>query len=217
MTIRAALFDLDGTLTRIDTARLYVRYQRDIGEVGPLMALRVAKWAFQYSLGIIDAPKVAAQALAQLRGYPEEAMTWRCDDWARRYVAPHVMDGAREAIAHHRREGHLLAMVTGSSIYASTPIARSLGIPHVVATELEVVDGVFTVNVVHPLCYAHGKIEKARRLLDPLGIALSECVFYSDSTTDVPLLEAAGQAICVNPDRRLGWQAKRRGWPVHRW
>jgi len=217
VTIKAALFDLDGTITRVDTARLYVRYQRDNREVSPLMVLRVAAWALQYSLGVIDVPKVAGKALAQLRGTPEEAMTWRCDDWARRYVAPHIMDGAREAIERHRASGHLLAMVTGSTVYASRPLARALGIPHVVATELEVEGGRFTGRVVEPMCYADAKIVKARRLLDPLGITLSECIFYSDSNTDLPLLAAAGEAMCVNPDLRLAREAKRRGWPVSRW
>ena len=217
MTIKAALFDLDGTITRIDTARLYVRYQRDHGEVSAFMAMRAAVWALQYSFGVIDVPKVAGKALAQLRGASEEAMTWRCDDWARRYVAPHIMDGAREAIAFHRAEGHLLAMVTGSTVYASRPLARALGIPNVVATRLEVEDGRFTGRVILPMCYAEAKITLSRQLLDPLGITLAECVFYSDSTTDVPLLAAAGEAICINPDLRLAREAKRRGWPVRRW
>ena len=217
MTIRAALFDLDGTITRVDTARLYVRYQRDHGEVSAFMAMRAAAWALQYSFGIIDVPKVAGKALAQLRGASEEAMTWRCDDWARRYVAPHIMDGARRAIDHHRREGHLLALVTGSTVYASRPLARALGIPHVLATELEVDDGRFTGRVVMPMCYAEGKIAKARQLLEPLGISLADCIFYSDSGHDLPLLRAAGEAICVNPDLRLGREAKRRGWPIAQW
>lgn len=215
--IRAALFDLDKTITRIDTAQLYIRYQRHLGEVGPLLTLRVAAWALQYTFGVLDAPKVAEKALKALRGFPEEALTWRCDDWARNYVAPHVTDGARNAIASHHARGHLVAMVTGSSIYASRPLARSLGIPHVVATELEVSGTVFTGRVVDPLCYGAGKIVRAKRLLDPLGIALTECVFYSDSLTDLPLLSAVGEAVCVNPDPRLSREAKRRGWPVLRW
>jgi HAD superfamily hydrolase (TIGR01490 family) len=215
--IRAALFDLDKTITRIDTAQLYIRYQRTLGEVSPLTVLRVAGWALQYTLGVIDAPKVATKALRSLAGFPEESMTWRCDDWNRNYVSPHITDGARQAIERHRGLGHALGIVTGSSIYASRPLARALGIPLLAATELTVEDGRFTGDFVKPLCYGEGKIEKARKLLDPLGIALSECVFYSDSLTDVPLLEVCGEAVCVNPDPRLAREAKRRGWPIQRW
>ena len=217
MTIRAALFDLDGTITRVDTARLYVRYQRDLGEVPLSTALRVAGWVLQHRLGIVDAPKVAASALGTLAGFSEEAMVWRCDDWARRYVGPHIMDGAREAIAHHARAGHLLVMVTGSTIYSARPLARSLGIPHVLATELEVADGRFTGGLRGELCYAEGKITKTEGLLAPLGISLDECVFYSDSTTDLPLLSRVREAVCVNPDPRLRRTARQRGWAIRDW
>ena len=72
MTRRAAFFDMDRTLVRKDTSALYTRYRRDLGEATMKDALQVGWWALQYTLGVIDAPRVAAQALANFRGKEEQ-------------------------------------------------------------------------------------------------------------------------------------------------
>jgi HAD superfamily hydrolase (TIGR01490 family) len=214
---RLALFDMDRTLVRVETASLYVRYQREIGEATVRDSARVAWWVALYTFNLIDAPRVAERALAGLRGTPETVLSSRCDDWFRRYVEPHVCDAARLAVAKHLCDGDQVAIVTGASSYAARPLARALRIPHVCATELEVRDGVFTGRPVHPLCYGVGKVARARALAARLGLELRDAVFYSDSVTDLPLLELVRSPVVVNPDPRLAREARRRGWRVERW
>lgn len=216
--MRAALFDMDRTLVRKETASLYVRYQRAIGEATRRDMLRVVYWVTQYTMGMIDAPDVAARAARQLAGMPESVMAARCDDWFRRYVETHVCDLGRRAVERHRERGELLAIVTGASPYAARPLARRLGIPHVVASELEVgANGSFTGRFMDPLCYGSGKIVRARKLAEQHGFALEEATFYSDSFTDLPLLEAVKEPVIVNPDPRLERLAKKRGWRIEAW
>ncbi len=216
--MRAALFDMDRTLIRRETGTLYVRYQHAIGEATRRDLLRVLYWVTQYTLGVIDAPAVAAKAALQLEGTSEMAMATRCDDWFLRYVEPHVCDLGRRAVEHHRAQGDLLAIVTGASPYAAQPLARRLGIPHVVASELEVDDhGIFTGRFVSPLCYGDGKIVRAKRLADEHGFALEESTFYSDSFTDLPLLEAVREPVVINPDPRLERVARKRRWRIETW
>lgn len=216
--MRAALFDMDRTLVRRETASLYVRYQRSVGEAGVRDALKVLYWVTQYTLGIVDAPEVASRAARSLAGTPELVMSARCDDWFRRFVEPHVCDLGRRAVEHHRARGEVLAIVTGASPYAARPLARRLGIPHVVASELEVDgEGCFTGRFEAPLCYGHGKIVRAQRLAESLGFELAEATFYSDSYTDLPLLEHVREPVVVNPDPRLARVARKRGWRVERW
>jgi HAD superfamily hydrolase (TIGR01490 family) len=216
--MRAALFDMDRTLIRRETGTLYVRYQHAIGEATRRDLLRVLYWVTQYTLGVIDAPAVAAKAALQLEGTSESAMATRCDDWFRRYVERHVCDLGRRAVEHHRAQGDLLAIVTGASPYAAHPLARRLGIPHVVASELEVDErGMFTGRFVSPLCYGQGKIVRAKRLAEAHGFELEESTFYSDSYTDLPLLEAVREPVVINPDPRLERIAKKRGWRIEAW
>lgn len=216
--MRAALFDMDRTLVRKETASLYVRYQRSIGEARRRDMLRVIYWVTQYTMGMIDAPDVAARVAKSLAGMPESVMAARCDDWFRRYVEEHVCDLGRRAVEHHRAQGDLLAIVTGASPYAAQPLARRLRIPHVVASELEVAtDGSFTGKFVEPLCYGTGKIVRAQRLAQEHGFTLGESTFYSDSFTDLPLLEAVAEPVIVNPDPRLERLARKRGWRIESW
>jgi len=216
--MRAALFDMDRTLVRKETASLYVRYQRELGEARRRDLLRVTFWVAQYTLGVIDAPDVAKRALRSLAGTSESAMSARCDDWFRRWVEPHVCDLGRRAVERHRERGDLLAIVTGASSYAAWPLARRLGIPHLVSSELEVDDtGRFTGHFVAPLCIGEGKVERTKRFAAELGFALEEASFYSDSYTDLPLLELVAEPVAINPDPRLRRIATKRGWRVETW
>lgn len=214
---RAALFDLDRTLVRVETASLYVRYQREIGEATTVDILRTLFWVAQYTLGILDAEKVAARVAATLTGTREQAMIDKCERWVERDVMPHVGPIARATVERHRQAGDLLAIVTGASPYASKPVARRLGIPHVLASDLEVEHGSFTGRYSPPLCYGRGKIIRVERLAREKNFDLRDAVFYSDSYTDLPLLSAVGEPVVVNPDPRLAREAKRRSWRVERW
>lgn len=215
---RAALFDMDRTLLRTETASLYVRYQRDIGEATLADLARTLYWVGQYTLGILDAERVAERALRTLRGLPETVMAARCDDWFRLYVEPHITDGGREAVRRHQAAGDLCAIVTGASRYVSAPLAQRLKIPLLVSSVLEVdAEGRFTGRAEQPLCLGEGKLHRARALAEAQGFRLSDATFYSDSISDLPLLELVGEPVAVNPDPRLRRVAERRGWRVERW
>lgn len=215
---RLALFDMDRTLVRKNTASLYVAYQREIGEATLVDSVRVGYWLVQYTLGIVDAEAVAVRVLKTVAGMHETVMAARCDDWFRRHVAKHVGCDARRAVDRHLEAGDVCAIVTGGTRYAANPLARSLRIPHVIASELERdALGRFTGRHVAPLCYGHGKIARSESLADAHGSTLRDAVFYSDSISDLPLLERVGTPVVVNPDPRLFRVARARGWRIERW
>jgi HAD superfamily hydrolase (TIGR01490 family) len=216
--MRAALFDLDRTLVRKETATSYVRYLQKRGGASWQDLVKVSWWVAQYTFGVLDVPDVAARTSRSLAGTPEAVLSARCDDWFRRDVEPLITDAARRAVETHRTSGDLVAIVTGASPYIARPVARHLGIEHVVASELEVgADGLFTGRIVEPFCYGHGKVTRARALAERLAFRLDEAWFYSDSWTDLPLLEAVHTPVVVNPDPRLSRVARRRAWRVERW
>ena len=144
-------------------------------------------------------------------------MISHCNEWFGESVLPHVCDAGRAAVEHHRAAGDVVAIVTSATPYAARPLAKELGIEHVLCTELEVVEGRFTGEIVEPMCYGAGKIERARELAKREGFSLSDATFYSDSITDLPLLEAVRRPVCVNPDSRLRRVARRRHWRVEHW
>jgi HAD superfamily hydrolase (TIGR01490 family) len=215
---RAALFDMDRTLVRKETASLYVKYQRDIGEATLRDLAMTLMWVGQYTLGVLDAPKVAEKVLLTIRGMPEIALAARCDDWFSRYVERYITDEGRRAVRRHREAGDLCAIVTGTSPYAAWPLARRLGIDHVVSTVFEMDEhGRFTGRPEHPLCLGDGKVTRAEMLAKACNFRLEDAIFYTDSVSDLPLLERVAEPVVVNPDPRLTRIAQRRGWRVERW
>lgn len=209
---------MDRTLLRVDSARLYTKYRRDRGEATLFDALRVGLWATQYTLGVIDAPKVAQKALEGFRGREEAWLQQSCAEWFPKYVLPEVQQAGRRAVEQHRAAGDFVAIVTGATRYVAEPVAAELGIDHVICSELEIdVDGRFTGRIVEPLCYGLGKVERTTKLAEREGFRLEEACFYSDSITDLPLLEVVKAPIVINPDRRLRRIAQKRGWPIEIW
>ena len=83
-------------------------------------------------------------------------------------------------------------------------------------TQLVVRDGRFTGEAVRPVCYGAGKIYWAERFAERQDIDLGRSYFYTDSITDLPVLERVGEPRVINPDPLLRRAAVRRGWPVAR-
>jgi HAD superfamily hydrolase (TIGR01490 family) len=212
-----ALFDMDRTLIDTHTAKLYVQFQRDLGEIGAFEAMRSSYWLLQYTFGVIDAKQVALHVLQGYRGKTDDWLRDRCQRWFQSHVRERISSIGRVRVREHLRAGHAVAIATSAVHQVAEPLARELSIPHVVCSELEVRDGELTGSFNWPLCYGQGKRERAEALLRSLGARLEQTAFYTDSITDLPLLEAVGHPIVVNPDARLRRAAKRRGWLIEDW
>ncbi len=212
-----ALFDMDRTLIDTHTAKLYIRFQRDLGEVGAFEALRTSYWLLQYTIGVIDAKQVALHVLQGYRGKSDAWLTERCQGWFKSHVREHISSIGRARVREHLKAGHAVAIATSAVRQVAEPLASELSIPHLVCSELEVRAGELTGSFDWPLCYGQGKLDRAAALLHQLGAGLEQTAFYTDSITDLPLLEAVGHPIVVNPDARLRRAARRRGWLIEDW
>ena len=192
-----ALFDLDKTLVRKHTARLYIQYEYSIGRASLAQLTKVWGWNLQYWVGAIDAEDVSIRALRWYAGRDVRALREEAAKWASESVVPHISDAARRAVDEHLSRGDFVAIATAAPSFVAEPMMKEFGID----------------------CYGHGKVERVKQLL------LRECgsddltgaVAYSDSITDEPLLSQVGKAVAVNPDPRLLRVARRRGWRIERW
>ena len=107
-----------------------------------------------------------------------------------------------------------MAIISGATRFVVEPLARRLGIEHMLYTRLEGEDGRFTGRVVEPVCFEEGKIYWIQQFIEEHDIDLAKSFFYTDSVTDMPLLDLVGHPKVVNPDPLLYRQAVRRRWPV---
>jgi HAD superfamily hydrolase (TIGR01490 family) len=128
-------------------------------------------------------------------------------------VDPLVFAEAANLIADHKLCGRDVVVVSASGEEVVGPIAKAVGATHAMATRMVVEDGKYTGEVAY-YCFGEGKAEAIRELAATEGYALEHCYAYSDSVTDLPMLEAVGHPTVVNPDRGLRKEAVARGWPV---
>ncbi|MGF1466507.1 MAG: HAD family hydrolase [Sandaracinaceae bacterium] len=213
----AAFFDLDRTLVRVNTARRYVRWRVRQRQLGVRKVLRTSYWTVQYALGLLDAERVSREAALTLQGIDEDDFRAELAAWVEGEILREITPAARAEVEARRAAGDVLAMLTSGSPYVANPVAAHLGIGHVLCTRFEVEEGRLTGRVIPPVCYGSGKVAKASAFADAHGVDLDGSRFYSDSISDVPMLERVGQPMVVNPDLRLRRLARRRGWPVLSW
>lgn len=128
-------------------------------------------------------------------------------------VNPLVFAEAADLIAGHKLCGRDVVVVSASGEEIVAPIARALGATHAMATQMVVKDGKYTGEVAF-YCYGQGKVQAIRELAAREGYSLQHCYAYSDSITDLPMLDMVGHPTAVNPDRALRKEAAARGWPV---
>jgi len=214
--VRAAFFDMDNTLLRVDTGMSWTKFLYKRGELPPKMVAKAVYWSTLYKLAVLDMEAVFTRLCLDLRGDSEAEMIAKCDVWYRDHIEREIAPAARVAVEHHRRAGHVVVLATGSTCYAARPVARGANIEHVLSSELEVEAGAFTGRA-SALCFGHHKVALAEAWAAQHGVDLAASYFYSDSYNDLPMLSRVGTAIAVNPDTRLARHARRHGWAVQRW
>ena len=146
-------------------------------------------------------------------GWDVEQVKSIVDETLHDIVDPLVFAEAADLIADHKLCGHDVVVVSASGEEIVAPIARALGATHAMATRMVVEDGQYTGEIAF-YCYGEGKAHAIRELAAREGYPLAHCYAYSDSITDLPMLEAVGHPTVVNPDRALRKEAASRGWPV---
>lgn len=209
-----AFFDMDKTLISENSGSLYMKYRYERGELRALdLALGLVAY-LRYKVGLLDIAAWSRDAMQQFRGESERAVAAEAGEWFEARVLPTLYPEAVDAVRWHQAQGHVVAIVSGATRYVVQPLAEHLGVRHFLYTRLEVESGRFTGRVIDPICFEEGKIYWLQQLVDAQRIDLARSWFYTDSITDLPLLDLVGHPVVTNPDPRLYREARRRCWPV---
>jgi HAD superfamily hydrolase (TIGR01490 family) len=213
-----ALFDLDNTLLACDSDYEWGQFLVDRGVIArEEYESQNAAFYEQYKAGTLDIHEFLGFALRPLAAHPgAELERWHAEFMATR-IRPAIGAKARALVRSHLEARDLCAVVTATNSFVTGPIARELGVPHLVATEPERVNGRFTGRVAGAPCFREGKIARVEAWLAAEGRSLGgfgRSTFYSDSHNDLALLERVSHPVAVDPDPALAAEARRRGWPV---
>lgn len=134
-----------------------------------------------------------------------------------KHILPNIFSEAIDTIEDYRGKGFLVCLATATSDYVAYKIQAQVSADLVISNTSTVRNNRLTDGLSNPICYGIGKKAAAYQLAQEKAVSLSECAFYSDSRTDLPLLEAVGEPVIVNPRRIDGWYRRLNNYSVVRW
>lgn len=218
--MEAAFFDLDKTVIAKSSTLAMGRPMVKEGLISRGDALRSLYAQLVYRLQGADEIKMERmrEALQEIsKGWLQEDVQRLIDTALIDLLEPSIHPEALELISEHREAGRRVYLVSSSGIEVVRTFATFVGIPHVIATRPEVdAEGRYTGEMTF-YCYGTGKQQAMRAEAEMIGIDLARSFAYSDSITDLPMLETVGNPFAVNPDKDLRSVAQDREWPVLEW
>jgi len=214
--IDAAFFDLDRTLMAGTSAFYFAKaayregmlpLPRMIADAGSALMFRLLGASDEKSEALRD------RILASVAGTPQEDLM-RFVPAVVEELIDKVRPEAQALVDMHMEAGRDVWIISASPVEVVAELAKALGMTGGLGTESEVVDGTYTGRLAAPFCYGEGKAERMHKLAAERGYDLTRCYAYSDSASDLPMMQIVGHPVAVNPDRPLTAVAHRRGWPV---
>jgi HAD superfamily hydrolase (TIGR01490 family) len=212
----AAFFDLDKTVIAKSSTLAFSKPFFDQGLLSRRAVLKSSYAQFLFMMSGADheqMDRMRSYVTGMCTGWDVEQVKSIVDETLHDIVDPLVFAEAAELIADHKLCGRDVVIVSASGEEVVAPIARALGATHAMATRMVVADGKYTGDVAF-YCFGEAKAQAIRELAAQEGYPLEHCYAYSDSSTDLPMLEAVGHPAVVNPDRALRKEAATRDWPV---
>ncbi len=212
----AAFFDLDRTLISGSSAFTLAIQARRAGMIPTSEFVRDAVGALTFKLfGASDdtTDQVKRRILKAVTGVRQSELQALNTEIVPRLLG-RLRPEARRLLDRHRHAGRDTFIVSAAPQEIVEPLAHALGMTSGIGTRSVVEDGVYTGELAGPFCYGAGKVEAIRELAVWNGYQLDQCYAYSDSASDLPMLEAVGHPVAVNPDGRLERHARVNGWPI---
>ncbi|MEL6988141.1 MAG: HAD-IB family hydrolase, partial [Bacteroidota bacterium] len=212
----AAFFDLDRTLISGFSAKLFIQERIKSGKMTPKEAAAQFSGALVYALGNKNFAGLAALSAKGVQGMSEKILIELGEEVYLKHLAKAIFPQSRALVEAHMAKGHTVAIVSAATPYQVEPAARDLGIKHVMCTRMNVENGKFTGGIQDPPCWGDGKAILGQAFADKHGIDMSNSYFYTDSFSDLPLLEIVGNPKAVNPDKELTRMAMDNEWTIYR-
>lgn len=213
----AAFFDLDKTIIAKSSTLAFSRplFRAGFLSRSNLLKAGIAQAYYQMFGADHDQLERVREELGEMtRGWSRDEVVELVEETVDEVVSPLVYAEALAIIDEHRRAGRRVVVISSSPVEIVVPLCRYLGLEDVIGTRPEVdAEGRYTGGIDF-YAYGPGKAEAIREMAADQDISLPDSFAYSDSVTDVPMLEAVGHPVAVNPDRELRALATERDWQI---
>ncbi|MDA8071977.1 MAG: HAD-IB family hydrolase [Actinomycetota bacterium] len=215
--MEAAFFDLDKTVIARASIAAFGRPLYRGGLVSRSTVARALVTQFVYMhLGASEdkLDRIRESVLALARGWDRDEVSRIVRETLDAVVEPIIYAEALDLIEQHQAAGRRVYLISASPAEIVEPLAEYLGVDGAMASEALVdADNRYTGGMAF-YCYGPYKAQAIRDLARGSQIDLARSYAYSDSYTDLPMLEVVGHPVAVNPDRVLARFARERGWPI---
>lgn len=215
-----ALFDLDNTLLNGDSDQAWGIFLADIGVLDPQeQKIKQDFFYDQYLHGTLDIYEFCEYQFNELTKHSVEQLKQWHLQFMSTAIEPMIASGKASLLNKHRAAKDDIVIITATNDFVTGPIAKRLGVDHLLATKAEFKNGSYTGKVSGIPCFQEGKITNLKIWLAQRGQefnseTLAGSVFYSDSINDLPLLEMVDEPIAVTPDDRLRVHAQNNQWQI---
>lgn len=212
----AAFFDLDKTIIAKSSTLAFSKSFFEGGLLSRRSVLRSAYAQFMFATSGADheqLEKMRSYLTSMVKGWDVDVVRQAVAETLHTVIDPIVYDEAISLFEQHREAGLDIVIVSASGTEVVEPIGALLGVDHVIATKLAEENGRYT-GEVEFYAYAGNKAKAIVALAKERGYDLLDSYAYSDSETDIPMLEVVGHPFAVNPDKTLRRLANEKGWPI---
>ena len=210
-----AIFDLDNTLIAGDSDHSWGEFLVSQGKVdGDYYRVMNDQFYADYKAGQLDIFAYLEFSLEPLTRISADDRQHLHQQFMQDVINPMMLSKAQDLIEKHRQCADRLLVITATTNFIAQPICHALGLKEIIATEPEIIDGVFTGKVVGTPSFSQGKVERLQQWLKDNKETLDGSYFYSDSINDLPLLMQVTHPVAVDPDTKLREQALRLGWEI---
>jgi HAD superfamily hydrolase (TIGR01490 family) len=213
----AAFFDLDKTIIARSSTLAFASHLNRAGLLNRRALLKAGIAQSYYRMFGADheqLERIREELGEMTRGWDRNQIRELIEETVESVVSPLVYAEALFLIDDHHRQARPVVIISSSPVEVVEPLGRFLSADEVIGTVSEVdEEGRYTGRLVF-YAYGEGKAEAIRAMADERSLDLAECYAYSDSATDLPMLELVGHPVAVNPDKELEAIALERGWAV---
>lgn len=216
MAKAAAFFDLDKTVLAKSSTLAFAKPLYKSGLLGRGDVLKSAYGQFVYLVAGADAKQMdqmRAYMSALISGWPVDQVKAIITETLAEVIEPIVYSEALDLFDEHHAAGRDVIVVSSSGTEVIEPICARLGVDKAIGTQVEVIDGKYTGEILF-YCYGPGKAEAIEGIAKDEGYDLAQSYAYSDSYTDLPMLEVVGHPVATNPDKELRAYAREHDWEV---
>lgn len=209
----AAFFDMDKTILSENSGQLYYKYYYKKGEIKFIDFIRLLPIPILYAFGMLKLEYISKALSKKYLGLTENEIYKKTQRWFEDFGHKFIRKEMIEEINKHRKNGAEIVLISASPRNLCYPLYDYLDMDKLISTDLIIENNIFK-GIQGKNVYGEEKVNRAKKYLSNNNMNFEDSYFYSDSISDLPLLKAVGNPVCVNPDKKLMKIAMNKKWKI---